>query len=150
MDDYILRSEAIRVASGYCHWAKIPKELERLPAADVRLVEYAIDICNAVPRHCEFLCSRCKTEIGECGYGDFDGGGFRFCPGCGAKILYVKRCPTCNEYPIMEESEGEILIRCPNRCWNSATVKTKHDLRFVHERAADEWNRMVKNVRGNP
>ena len=31
-NDVISRSEAIRVASGYCHWANIPKELAKLPS----------------------------------------------------------------------------------------------------------------------
>lgn len=31
-EDAISRSEAIRVASGYCHWANIPKELAKLPS----------------------------------------------------------------------------------------------------------------------
>ena len=32
MDDLIRRSEAIRVASGYCHWTNIPAELAKLPS----------------------------------------------------------------------------------------------------------------------
>lgn len=31
-DDAISRAEAIRIASGYCHPANIPKELEKLPS----------------------------------------------------------------------------------------------------------------------
>lgn len=31
-DDCISRSEAIRIASGYCHFANIPEELAKLPA----------------------------------------------------------------------------------------------------------------------
>ena len=31
-DDCISRSEAIRIASGYCHWSRIPEELAKLPA----------------------------------------------------------------------------------------------------------------------
>ena len=32
--DAISRTEAIRVASGYCHWSNIPKELEKLPSVN--------------------------------------------------------------------------------------------------------------------
>lgn len=31
-DDAISRKEAIRIASGYCHYTNIPKELEKLPS----------------------------------------------------------------------------------------------------------------------
>lgn len=33
-EDAISRAEAIRVASGYCHWSNIPKELEKLPSVN--------------------------------------------------------------------------------------------------------------------
>ena len=32
MDDLIRRSDAIRVASCYCHYTNIPKELAKLPS----------------------------------------------------------------------------------------------------------------------
>ena len=32
MDDLIRRSDAIRIASGYCHWSNIQKELAKLPS----------------------------------------------------------------------------------------------------------------------
>ena len=31
-EDCISRSEAIRIASGYCHWSRIPEELAKLPS----------------------------------------------------------------------------------------------------------------------
>lgn len=31
-DDCISRSEAMRIASGYCHWSRIPEELAKLPS----------------------------------------------------------------------------------------------------------------------
>ena len=43
-DDAISRSEAIRVASGYCHWSNIPEELAKLPSVN--------------PKHCEDVISR--------------------------------------------------------------------------------------------
>lgn len=32
MDDLIRRADAIRIASGYCHWTNIPAELAKLPS----------------------------------------------------------------------------------------------------------------------
>jgi len=31
-EDAISRAEAIRIASGYCHWSNIPEELAKLPS----------------------------------------------------------------------------------------------------------------------
>lgn len=42
MDDLIRRSDAIRVASGYCHWTNIPKELAKLPSVNPIPCEDAI------------------------------------------------------------------------------------------------------------
>ena len=42
MDDLIRRSDAIRVASGYCHWSNIPKELAKLPSVNPIPCEDAI------------------------------------------------------------------------------------------------------------
>ena len=41
-NDAISRSEAIRVASGYCHWANIPKELAKLPSVNPKPCEDVI------------------------------------------------------------------------------------------------------------
>jgi len=65
MDDLISRSEAIRVASGYCHWTNIPKELAKLPSV------------NPIP--CEDAISRAmakkiiKTYVEELDASDLDG-----------------------------------------------------------------------------
>ena len=48
MDDLISRSEAIRIASGYCHWSNIPTELAKLP--------------SVTPKHCEDAISRQAVE----------------------------------------------------------------------------------------
>ena len=42
MDDLISRAEAIRVASGYCHWTNIPAELAKLPSVNPKPCEDAI------------------------------------------------------------------------------------------------------------
>ena len=41
-EDAISRSDAIRVASGYCHWSNIPKELAKLPSVNPIPCEDAI------------------------------------------------------------------------------------------------------------
>ena len=41
-DDAISRKEAIRVSSGYCHWANIPDELAKLPSVNPKPCEDAI------------------------------------------------------------------------------------------------------------
>ena len=40
--DAISRAEAIKVASGFCHWSNIPKELEKLPSVNPKPCEDAI------------------------------------------------------------------------------------------------------------
>lgn len=42
MDDLIRRTDAIRVASGYCHWSNIPDELAKLPSVNPIPCEDAI------------------------------------------------------------------------------------------------------------
>lgn len=42
MDDLIRRSDAIRIASGYCHWTNIPDELAKLPSVNPISCEDAI------------------------------------------------------------------------------------------------------------
>ena len=42
MDDLIRRSDAIRIASGYCHWSNIPAELAKLPSVNPIQCEDAI------------------------------------------------------------------------------------------------------------
>ena len=42
MDDLIRRSDAIRIASGYCHWSNIPDELAKLPSVKPTPCEDAI------------------------------------------------------------------------------------------------------------
>ena len=42
MDDLIRRSDAIRIASGYCHWTNIPAELAKLPSVNPIPCEDAI------------------------------------------------------------------------------------------------------------
>ena len=41
-DDCISRSEAIRIASGYCHWSRIPEELAKLPSVKPKFTDEEI------------------------------------------------------------------------------------------------------------
>ena len=41
-EDAISRQEAIRVASGFCHWTNIPEELAKLPSVNTKPCEDAI------------------------------------------------------------------------------------------------------------
>lgn len=77
------RDEAIRVASGYCHFSNIPKELAKLPPVTVEpktghwncgddMFEYAI-------------CSSCKHETGEAW--EYAKRNFKYCPNCGARMV---------------------------------------------------------------
>lgn len=49
MDDLISRSDAIRVASGYCHWSNIPKELEKLPSVSTEKTGRWIPVSERLP-----------------------------------------------------------------------------------------------------
>lgn len=40
MDDLIRRSDAIRIASGYCHWSNIPAELAKLPSVSTENTDW--------------------------------------------------------------------------------------------------------------
>ena len=44
------------------------------------------NICDTVKGHCEFKCSICGATIDVVEGGDLDGGYFRYCPGCGARL----------------------------------------------------------------
>lgn len=62
------------------------KAFNSMPAADVAPVHHAKDIYYKGDGHCEFKCSLCGVEIGVIEGGELDGGYFRYCPGCGAKM----------------------------------------------------------------
>ena len=62
------------------------KLIEDAPTADVQPVRHGRDISNEVRGHIEFKCSLCGVEIGVVEGGELDGGYFRYCPGCGAKM----------------------------------------------------------------
>lgn len=80
MDDLIRRSDAIRIASGYCHWSNIPKELEKLPSVSTektgrwkrRIVDSGY---NA-----DWSCSCCGYKV------KLDFFNFKYCPNCGARM----------------------------------------------------------------
>lgn len=77
-EDAISRSEAIRIASGYCHWTNIPAELAKLPSVSTEKTGRWIFVDKAKEHaHCS-----------ECDYGNvdlFDGRPHNYCPNCGAR-----------------------------------------------------------------
>ena len=71
MADLINRSEAIRIASGFCHTANIADELAKLPSVQEQKVGKIIRLSR-----CD-KCSLCGYEEGR--YSHF----FNYCPSCG-------------------------------------------------------------------
>ena len=64
-EDAISRSEAIRVASGYCHWVNIPDELAKLPSVNPKPCDDAISRHEVKDLFCRIcmdsnLCYRSK------------------------------------------------------------------------------------------
>lgn len=81
MSDLIDRAEAIRIASGYCHWSNIAKELEKLPS-----VTPTKRIGHWIKSNLFLLseCSECGNKA--FGYNGFDEVLTDFCPNCGARM----------------------------------------------------------------
>lgn len=81
-EDAISRAEAIRIASGYCHWTNIPDELAKLPSVTPKQkMGRWIDEGFYAEGHSEhaYRCSECDEHyIGYVGE-------FKYCPNCGAK-----------------------------------------------------------------
>ena len=73
--EYILRKDALRVARGYCHPTSIAKEIEAIPAADVREVVHGRWI--KPKNEMEFRCSICNADMKYPS---------RYCPHCGASM----------------------------------------------------------------
>lgn len=79
-EDAISRSDAIRVASGFCHWSNIPDELAKLPSVNTIPCEDIIsrqaeigtvdEVVDESVDECHFLCqwnsgSRCTKNPNE-------------------------------------------------------------------------------------
>lgn len=89
-EDAISRAEAIRIASGYCHWANIPDELAKLPSVTPKQkmgrwewVQY-----DYIPKIGNWHCSECRCIVVMCVSKEEEGGIplYNFCPNCGAKM----------------------------------------------------------------
>ena len=64
-DDAISRAEAIRIASGYCHFSNIPKELEKLPSVQPSHKGQTVcDLCKFNPQSSADgkPCTMCPAE----------------------------------------------------------------------------------------
>ena len=90
MDDLIRRSDAIRIASGYCHWTNIPDELAKLPSVSTeetgrwsrKTKVDAYDLFGVKTWGIKCQCDRCTfttTVVEDFGY-------YKYCPNCGAKM----------------------------------------------------------------
>ncbi len=74
--EYILKSDAIRVASGYCHPSNVAKEIEKLPA-----VRPNVGYWKKISPADIYECSECGQNVMTkdiCAY--------HFCHGCGAHM----------------------------------------------------------------
>lgn len=98
-EDAISRAEAIRIASGYCHWSNVPEELERLPSVQPKtraghweLPEMAYDSniwrkcsCCGVHHEC-FTKYEPKSPSMYAGETFYSRKRMDFCPNCGADM----------------------------------------------------------------
>lgn len=81
--EYILKSEAIRVASGYCHPSNIAKELEKLPSVAIpnKVGHWEYNQYDGNPNIGNWHCSECRNIVSDM-------------PTCMGKPLY-EFCPHC-------------------------------------------------------
>lgn len=61
-------------------------DVATIPAADVRPVVRGRDVSDQLRRNCDFMCSECGAWVGSAMWGTLDGGNFKFCPNCGARM----------------------------------------------------------------
>ena len=98
-EDAISRAEAIRIASGYCHWTNIPDELAKLPSVTPKqkmghweLPEKAYDDniwrkCSCCGVHYEcFTKYEPKSPSMYAGETFYSRKRIDFCPNCGADM----------------------------------------------------------------
>lgn len=80
-EDAISRAEAIRIASGYCYYTNIPKELEKLPAVQPEPKKGKWIFVDKAHEH---------AHCSECDYGNvdlLDGRPHNYCPNCGCCMV---------------------------------------------------------------
>ena len=73
--EYITKEKAIEIASGYCHWTNIPKELEKLEPEKVVSTEVVEDILAYVEsmnnkgmgkqKSLEYISKYIRAKLGE-------------------------------------------------------------------------------------
>lgn len=85
MDDCISRKEAIRVASGYCHWANIPNELAKLPSVTPQHETGRWEEMEEYNGDTYYDCSVCGESFCLIDGTPTDNL-YRYCPACGAKM----------------------------------------------------------------
>ena len=80
-EDAISRAEAIRIASGYCYYTNIPKELEKLPAVQPEPKTGRWIFVDKAHEH---------AHCSECDYGNVDllnGRPHNYCTNCGCCMV---------------------------------------------------------------
>ena len=82
--DAISRTDAIRVASGYCHWSNIPKELEKLPSVSTEKTGRWIEQ-EGYDGDTYYDCSECGESFCLIDGTPTDNL-YNYCPNCGAKM----------------------------------------------------------------
>ena len=92
--DAISRTEAIRIASGYCHWTNIPDELAKLPFVSTEKTGRWKKIKSGDKNFPEsIVCSRCGYENSYINEWNFNNEPLskvfktsKYCPNCGARM----------------------------------------------------------------
>jgi hypothetical protein len=82
-EDAISREEAIRIASGYCHWSNIPEELAKLPSVQPKAKVGHWGILEECSNE-GIYCSVCHKKVHRLDF--VPKVKFKYCPNCGAKM----------------------------------------------------------------
>ena len=73
----------------YCeeHWIPLNIDaVEEQPTIEAEPVRRGKNICDFAKGHVEFKCSLCGATLDVAEGGDLDGGYFKYCPNCGARM----------------------------------------------------------------
>jgi len=92
-EDAISRTDAVRVASGYCHPSNIAKELAKLPpVTPIRLKGHWIEIAQYSDGKHKIECSECKSYILDRGHANSFNvkNKYKYCPNCGSVMNEVE------------------------------------------------------------
>jgi len=85
-EDAISRAEAIRIASGYCYYTNIPKELEKLPAVQPEPKKGEWITEDMFDGEVAYRCAVCG-ELFWIVSGTPEANEYNFCPKCGTMLV---------------------------------------------------------------